>query len=105
MITDKLLLENGYKEYQTPSIYNRGMDKFYQKRFRNEKGQTKYFINFYECKSYKGYEIDLQFEKDKYVMNIRIFGIDKDMTLKEIEQEVYAIWYGLDCKYYDNGEE
>lgn len=104
MITDKLLLEKGYKEYQTPSIHI-GMDRFFQKRFRNEKGQTKYFINFYECKSYEGYEVDLQFEKDKYVMNIRIFGIDKDMTLEEIEKEVYAIWYGLDCKYYDEGDE
>lgn len=104
MITDELLLENGYKEYNTPSI-KRGWDRFFQKRFRNEKGQTKYFINFNVCKSYKGYEVDLQFEKDKYTMNILLFAIDKDMTLREIEHEVFAIWYGLDCKYYDNGDE
>lgn len=103
MITDKILLENGYKEYQQPSIYNRGMDIFFQKRFRNEKGQTKYFINFYKCNAYKGYEVNLQFEKDKYVMNIQMFAID-DMTLEEIEQEVYKIWYELDCKYYDAEE-
>lgn len=104
MITDKLLLKNGYKEYKTPSIKS-GWDRFFQKRFRNEKGQTKYFINFNVCKSYNGYEVDLQFEKDKYVMNILLFGIDDDMTLEKIEQEVYAIWYGLDCKYYDSEEE
>lgn len=104
MITDELLLENGYKEFQRPNIY-KGMDRFFQKRFRNEKGQTKYFINFNECRSYKGYEVDLQFEKDKYMMNILLFGINENMTLEEIEQEVYAIWYGLDCKYYDNEEE
>lgn len=104
MITDKLLLENGYKEYQQPSIYNRGMDIFFQKRFRNEKGQTKYFINFYKCNSYKGYEVHLQFEKDEYIINMLIFGIDENMTLKEMEQEVYSIWYGLDCKYYDEEE-
>ena len=34
-------------------------------------------------------------------MNIKLFAIDKNMTLEEIEREVYAIWYGLDCKYYD----
>lgn len=99
MITDKILLENGYKEY-TDILKHR--NTFYQKRFKNEKGQTKYFINFYKCLSYEGYEVDLQFEKDKYVMNILLFAIDEKMTLKEIEQEVYAIWYGLDCKYYDS---
>ena len=103
-ITDELLLENGYKEYQSPNIYT-GMNRFFQKRFRNEKGQTMYFINFYECKSYKGYEVDLQFEKERYIINMLIFGIDGNMTLEEIEQEVYSIWYGLDCKYYDYEEE
>ena len=102
-ITDKLLLENGYREYKTPNIIS-GWDRFFQKRFRNEKGQTKYFINFNVCKSYKGYEVDLQFEKDKYMMKILLFGIDDDMTLEKIEQEVYAIWHGLDCKYYDEEE-
>lgn len=104
MITEQLLLENGYKEYQTPSIHI-GMDRFFQKRFRNEKGQTKYFINFYECKSYKGYEVDLQFEKDKYMMNILLFGIDEKTTLQEIENDVNEMWCDLYCKYYDNGEE
>ena len=103
MIMDKLLLENGYKEYQRPNLY-KGMDKFYQKRFRDEKGRTKYFINFNECKSYKGYEVELHFEKDKYMMNILLFGIDENMTLQEIENDVNEIWCDSSCKYYDEEE-
>ena len=37
------------------------------------------------------------------MMNILLFGIH-DMTLEDIEREVYAIWYGLDCKYYEEEE-
>ena len=108
MITDKLLLENGYREWEVNKIFHPHADKFFQKRFRNEKGQTKYFISFYKYKhddKEDNYEVGLQFEQDKYMMNIQIFAIDEKMTIEEIEQEVYAIWYGLDCKYYDNGEE
>ena len=104
MITDKILLENDYKEWEVNKLFHPSANRFFQKRFRNEKGQTKYFIDFFEYihkdKSIN-YEVGLQFERDKYVMNIQIFAIDENMTLEEIEQEVYAIWYGLDCKYYD----
>ena len=106
MITDELLLENGYKEWEVPMI-NRYAKRFFQKRFRNERGQTQYFIDFYKyvhSDDTINYEVGLQFEQDKYVMNIQMFAID-DMTLKEIEQEVYTIWYELDCKYYDNGDD
>ena len=77
----------------------------FQKRCRNENGQTKYFITIYkyedsDCNK-PSYNVDLQFEKENYTMNILLFAIDAKMTLKEIEQEVYAIWYGLDCKYYE----
>ena len=105
MITDEILLENGYKKYND-NFYR--ADCLFQKRIRNKKGQTKYFINIYKYVSTYSqdinYEIDLQFEKDRYMMNIHLFAIDDTMTLEEIEREVYAIWYGLDCKYYDNEE-
>ena len=103
MITDKILLENGYNEWEVNKLFHPYANSFFQKRIRNEKGQTRYFIAFYKYihkdKSIN-YEVDLQFERDQYVMNIRMFAIDENMTLEEIEQEVYAIWYGLDCKYY-----
>ena len=105
-ITDKVLLENGYKEFEVP-MFHKYANRFFKKRFRNERGQTQYFISFYEyihSDDFINYEVGLQFEKDKYVMNIQMFDIDEEMTIKEIEQEIYAIWYGLDCKYYDYEE-
>lgn len=103
MITDELLLENGYKIYVAD--LNCG-DCLFQKRIRNEKGQTRYFINIYKYKHTdrpNDYEVDLQFEKDNYTMDITLFGLKK-MTLEEIEKEVYRIWYGLDCEYYSEVE-
>ena len=89
-------------------MFHKYANRFFQKRFKNERGQTQYFISFYEYihnEDEVNYEVGLQFEKDKYVMNIQLFAINEEMTLKEIEQEIYAIWYGLDCKYYDYEEE
>lgn len=106
MITRELLLANGYKEWEPNKIFRPSSNKMFQKRFRNDKGQTKYFITIYEYFHEDldefNYEVDLQFEKGKYTMNITLFAINKNMSLEEIEQEVYAIWYGLDCKYYDS---
>lgn len=108
MINEKLLLENGYKEYEVNKNFHPYANRFFQKRFRNEKGQTKYFISVFEYlhEDYTlNYEVGLQFEKERYVMNIHIFAISENMTIKEIEKEVYKIWYELDCKYYDSEAE
>ena len=105
-ITDKTLLDNGYREFEVNKLFHPSANRFFSKRFRNEKGQTKYFIRFYEyLHEDVNYEVSLQFERDKYVMNIQMFAIDDEMTLEEIEREVYKIWYELDCKYYDYEEE
>ena len=103
MITDEILLENGYKKF-SDSLYN--ADCLFQKRIKNEKGQTKYFIDIYKytfkINDYKpDYEIRLVTKKEKYALNILLCATKNEMTLEEIEREVYAIWYGLDCKYYD----
>ena len=103
MITDKILLENGYKKF-SDDLYN--ADCLFQKRIKNEKGQTKYFIDIYKytfkINDYKpDYEIRLVTEKEKYALNILLYATKNEMTLEDIEKEVYAIWYGLDCKYYD----
>lgn len=102
MITDEILLENGYKEYRD-DLYN--ADKLFQKRIRDEKGRTKYFIDIYKYafpfNDYKpDYEIRLVTETEKYGLNILIYATKNEMTLEEIEREVYAIWYGLGCEYY-----
>ena len=100
MINEKLLLENGYKEYKVNELFHPSASKHFQKRVRNDKGQTKYFINFLEYGE-EQYQVDLQFEKQQYTMDIQLFGLNEKMTLEEIEKEVYKIWYDLDCKYYD----
>ena len=100
MINEKLLLENGYKEYKINELFYPSASKHFQKRVRNDKGQTKYFINVLEYGE-KQYQVDLQFEKQQYTMDIQLFGLNEKMTLEEIEKEVYKIWYDLDCKYYD----
>ena len=106
MITEQLLLKNGYREFEL-DIFHINAANFFQKRFRNEKGQTKYFISFYKYKHSDredNYEVELQFQKEKYTMNIKMFAIN-NMSIDEIEHEVYKIWWELDCKYYDYGEE
>lgn len=106
-ITAKTLLDNGYREFEVNKLFHPSANRFFSKKFRNEKGQTKYFIDFYEYihEDYTNYEVGLCFEKDKYAMNIQMFVIDEEMTLEEIEREVYKIWYELNCKYYDYEEE
>lgn len=103
MINACLLKENGYREFPVP-ISMPYANRLFQKRFRNDKGSTRYFINFneYADDGKHRYEVSLQFERDDYMMNITIFRINDNMSIKDIEREVYAIWYGLDCKYYDN---
>lgn len=103
-ICAETLLEKGYKEETT--IFNKYCSRFFQKRIKNDDGETQYFINVYEYESKieedkANYEIELQFQKEKYALNITMFAIDENMTVEQMELEVYAIWYGLDCKYYD----
>jgi hypothetical protein len=73
MITEEVLLKNGYKEFPV-SEFNQFAQKFYQKRIKDDKG-IKYFIDFYIYYNVKSnlydYECDLQFEtKTNYYMNI-----------------------------------
>lgn len=104
MITEKLLLENGYRKFND-NLYN--AECLFQKRIKDEKGKTKYFIDIYKyafkVNNYEpDYEVRLVTEKDKYALSILIFAFKNQLTLEEIEREIYAIWYGLDCKYYEN---
>lgn len=107
MIADEILLENGYKKYRDNFYY---AECLFQKRIRNEKGQTKYFIDIYKYVSkvndYEpNYEIRLSTEKEKYALNILLYATRNKMTLEEIEREINDIWLKLDCKYYDCEED
>lgn len=103
MINDELLLANGYKKYN--DVFYHAECQF-QKRIRNDKGQTKYFIDIYKYVSkvdnYEpNYEIRLCTEKEKYNLNILLYATRNEMTLKEIEKEIDDIWFKLECEYYD----
>lgn len=100
MINEEILLKNGYIKYRD-NLYN--AEALYQKKIMNERRQIKYFIDIYKYS--ENYEVRLNTEKDKYNLDILLFNIDKDMALDEIEREIYAIWYDLNCKYYGEEEE
>lgn len=102
MINEEILLKNGYRECKD---YLYHANRLFQKKIKNEYGIV-YFINFYEYTKYDkvDYEIHLQFEKDRYVMDITLFGFN-DMELNELEKEVHNIWYRLGCKYYEVNDE
>jgi hypothetical protein len=109
MINKNSLLENGYKEWSKENCMNQFCNRFFQKRFRNENGDIKYFITVYEYNIPRwedelDYEVDLQFEKENYTMNLTLFCLNKNMTVEQMEKEVYDIWYNLDCKYYEKYE-
>ncbi len=106
-INSENLIKSGYKEWGKKHLFDQYSNRFFQKRFRNEKGDTRYFIDFveYTVNGKLDYEVCLQFEQDRYCMNIRLFAIDNSMSIEDVEQEVYAIWYGLDCKYYERNED
>ena len=106
-INENILLANGYREWKNSGIINRNSKRFFQKRFRNTKGKTMFFITIYEYEHEKNelnYEVDLQFEKEDYTMNIKFFGISDSMTIEDIEREVFALWYVNKCKYYEDDE-
>ena len=101
-INEKTLLENGYREWENSGIMNKHSKRFFQKRFRNTKGKTMFFITIYEYGLGENiYNVELQFEKEKYTMNIDLFGINEDLTLEQLENEVYKIWFKLKCEYYE----
>lgn len=102
MITDEILINNGYKKYDDKLYY---ADCLFQKRIRDDKAKTKYFIYIYKysfkLENYKPrYEVRLYTVKDKYALDIYIYVIENKMKLEEIEKEVETIWEKLDCKYY-----
>ena len=102
MINEEILLNNGYHEYKDNFSLS---DKSFQKKITSERGIA-YFINIHEymINDRTDYEVNLQFEKERYTLNITMFCLDK-MTIEEIEKEVHDIWYRLGCKYYEVNDE
>lgn len=102
MITDDILLENGYIRYND-NLYN--AQALFQKKITDGKG-IKYFINIYKytfkVKDYvPEYEIRLVSETDNYAIDILLYATGNKMKIDEIEQEVERIWSALDLNYYE----
>ena len=102
MITDDILLENGYKRFND-NLYN--AQSLFQKKIKDKKG-IKYFIDIYKytfkVKNYiPEYEIRLVSETDNYAINILLYATGNKMKIDEIEQEVERIWSALDLNYYE----
>lgn len=102
MLKDEILLENGYRKSE--DVY-RHAECLFQKRIRDKKGNTMYFINIYKyifpVKNYVPiYEVELNTETNKYALNVTLYNT-KEMTLEDIEREIHNIWENLGCKYYE----
>lgn len=104
MNIEEQLIANGYKKHEVDRRFNEFAKCMYQKKIKNDNNDTRYFIDFYIYES--AYEVALQFEArdGNYTINITLFAFDRDMTVQEVEEEVYKIWFNLDCKYYEKGE-
>ena len=102
MITDDILLENGYRKFND-NLYN--AQALFQKKITDGKG-IKYFIDIYKY-TFKvndyipDYEIRLVSETDNYAIDILIYATGNKMKIDEIEKEVERIWSALDLNYYE----
>lgn len=106
-MTDKVLLNSGYKEWEVDKLFHPYASKFFQKRIKDEKG-TKYFIgvNKYIIDEKESYQYELYTEKDDmYAFKCLIYGIQAPMTIEEIEEEIENIWKNNNFSYYERNDE
>lgn len=99
-MTEQILLNNGYKEFEIPP-FDEYVDRFFQKKIKDDKG-IKYFIDVYEYEFMDScnYEFRLTTNKDKFWVSARLYSID-NMTLDEIEREIENIWKKCNFNYYE----
>lgn len=98
-MTDKVLLNAGYKELDVPKT-EQYANRFFQKKIKDGNG-VKYYIDVYEYElndSYS-YEFILVTQKDKFWVRTKIYAIDC-MDLDEIEFEIEDIWRKCKFNYY-----
>lgn len=102
MITDKILIEKGYKVFND-TLYH--ADKLFQKKIRDNNGVIKYFIDIYkyEFDERIDYEVRLITEDENCSINVLLYAMRNKLTISEIEKKVERIWAMLGSNYY--GEE
>lgn len=109
-ISDKILLDNGYTEYE-----QRGSDfgeRFFQKKVTDKRG-VKYFI---DCKYYffaingkqsRFWDFSMQLETKNGAVEIQTVqwfnqdGIHSGNTIKDVEEYLEKIWITHDSPYYE----
>ena len=113
MMTDQEILERGYHEYRPTPFHSDGIEKCFQKRFRDKNGNTRYFIDVNKWKGWKhphtgeiisdGYEYSLQmYQKETHNPVDLLFHNDWD--LEDVENFVEAMFQTGWFDYYEKEE-
>ena len=99
-MTDKVLLDSGYREYPLP-IGGEYANRFFQKKIKDEKG-IKYYIDVfeYELQNEYNYEFILYTSTDKFYVKSLLYGFES-LTIEEIESEIEKIWAKCNFNYYE----
>lgn len=109
MITNKDLLNSGYKRFPTNSINHPLAVCGYQKIIEDDKG-IKYFINAYEYNfedlpNHPEPKISYQFEEQFRLSNNESVAVtylyNKSKSLREIEEWFEDTFINLGCIYYE----
>ena len=102
-MTDKVLLNSGYKECEVDIRFKPYAEKLFQKRIKDEEG-TKYSINVYKyiIDNQEDYEFELYtFKENVYAFKCLIYCIQAPMTIEEIEEEIEKVWKNNNFSYYE----
>jgi hypothetical protein len=99
-MTEKVLLNAGYREYEVPVI-DQYANRFFQKKIKDAKG-IKYYIDVYEYElnDTYDYEFILVSHTDRFWVRTKIYSID-NMDLDEIEIVIENIWKKCNFNYYE----
>jgi hypothetical protein len=101
-MTEQELLDHGYRKYQ--DYFHKKEDRSYQRRVMDSKG-TQYFITVHAYDIYPNYftalEVELQFSMFTYTVNIKMFNLDQNMTVTDMEFECDKMWTALSKAYYE----
>lgn len=101
-ITAEALIEAGYKECRD-TAHGQGCQRFFQKRFRDDDGGTRYFIDcrFYEFQGHRSQEFNLVCEapNDGYAW-LKF----KQPTIGAAEDMADRLWATCGSIWYEKGQ-
>jgi len=96
-MTHESLIEAGYSSFKP----NNGANKFFQKRFYNEEGKIKYFLNIYywdlskyneHCKPSYHAEAVMYDGSEETWWEFKLYGITPDIPLHQVERKFEDMW-------------